>query len=40
MKDRGAIMESDICLQEIGVRITELRKRLSWTQEELAEKPI
>lgn len=28
----------DICLQEIGNRITELRKRLGWTQEELAEK--
>ena len=37
MKGRGAIMETDICLQEIGVRITELRKRLGWTQEELAE---
>lgn len=29
--------EIDICLQEIGNRITELRKRLGWTQEELAE---
>ena len=28
----------DICLQKIGNRITELRKRLGWTQEELAEK--
>lgn len=28
----------DICLQDIGNRITELRKRLGWTQEELAEK--
>lgn len=28
----------DICLQEIGDRVTELRKRLGWTQEELAEK--
>ena len=37
MKGRGAIVETDICLQEIGVRITELRKRLGWTQEELAE---
>ena len=26
------------CLQVIGNRITELRKRLGWTQEELAEK--
>lgn len=30
--------EIDICLQDIGNRITELRKRLGWTQEELAEK--
>lgn len=30
--------EIDICLQDIGNRITELRKRLAWTQEELAEK--
>lgn len=30
--------EVDICLQDIGNRITELRKRLGWTQEELAEK--
>lgn len=29
--------EIDICLQDIGNRITELRKRLGWTQEELAE---
>lgn len=28
----------DVCLMEIGKRITELRKRLGWTQEELAEK--
>ncbi len=30
--------EIDICLQDIGNRIIELRKRLGWTQEELAEK--
>ena len=30
--------EIDICLLEIGKRITELRKKLGWTQEELAEK--
>lgn len=30
--------EIDICLQDIGNRITELRKRPGWTQEELAEK--
>lgn len=30
--------EIDICLLDIGNRITELRKRLGWTQEELAEK--
>ena len=30
--------EIDICLQGIGERVTELRKRLGWTQEELAEK--
>ena len=30
--------EIDICLQDIGNRITELRKRFGWTQEELAEK--
>lgn len=30
--------EIDICLKDIGNRITELRKRLGWTQEELAEK--
>ena len=30
--------EIDICLQDIGNRITELSKRLGWTQEELAEK--
>lgn len=30
--------EIDIFLQDIGNRITELRKRLGWTQEELAEK--
>lgn len=29
--------EIDICLHDIGNRITELRKRLGWTQEELAE---
>ena len=28
----------DVCLMEIGKRITELRKRLGWTQEELAER--
>jgi len=32
------LAEIDICLQDIGNRITELRKRLGWTQEELAEK--
>lgn len=32
------LAEIDICLQDIGNRITELRKRLRWTQEELAEK--
>ena len=31
-------MNSNICLHEIGERITELRKRIGWTQEELAEK--
>ena len=30
--------ETDICLAEIGNRITERRKGLGWTQEELAEK--
>ena len=30
--------ETDICLVEIGNRITERRKGLGWTQEELAEK--
>ena len=30
--------EIDICLVEIGNRITERRKGLGWTQEELAEK--
>lgn len=30
--------EIEICLQGIGERVTELRKRLGWTQEELAEK--
>jgi len=30
--------ETDICLLNIGNRITELRKKLGWTQEELAEK--
>ena len=30
--------EIDICLVEIGNSITELRKGLGWTQEELAEK--
>lgn len=30
--------EFEICLQDIGKRITELRKRNGWTQEELAEK--
>lgn len=30
--------ETDICLVEIGNRITERRKALGWTQEELAEK--
>ena len=29
--------ETDICLVEIGNRITERRKGLGWTQEELAE---
>ena len=29
--------EIDLCLQGIGERVTELRKRLGWTQEELAE---
>lgn len=39
MKGRGNnLAEIDICLQDIGNRITELRKRLGWTQEELAEK--
>ena len=28
----------DVCLMKIGKRITELRKRLGWTQEELAER--
>ena len=31
-------MDNDLCLQEIGNRITELRKQLSLTQEEFAEK--
>ena len=30
--------ETDICLVESGNRITERRKGLGWTQEELAEK--
>lgn len=30
--------ETDICLLEIGSRITDRRKNLGWTQEELAEK--
>lgn len=30
--------EIDVCLLEIGKRITELRKKLGYTQEELAEK--
>ena len=39
MQGRGKnLAEIDICLQDIGNRITELRKRLGWTQEELAEK--
>lgn len=39
MQGRGNnLAEIDICLQDIGNRITELRKRLGWTQEELAEK--
>lgn len=39
MQGRGNnLAKIDICLQDIGNRITELRKRLGWTQEELAEK--
>lgn len=38
MKRGIAMAKIDICLQEIGDRVTELRKRLGWTQEELAEK--
>ncbi len=30
-------MNTNLCLHEIGERITELRKRIGWTQEELAE---
>lgn len=30
--------DTDICLLEVGKRITERRKSLGWTQEELAEK--
>lgn len=39
MYERGMdLAEIDVCLQEIGKRITDLRKRLGWTQEGLAEK--
>lgn len=30
--------DTDICLSEVGGRITDRRKSLGWTQEELAEK--
>ena len=30
--------DTDMCLLEVGRRITERRKSLGWTQEELAEK--
>ena len=37
MEREKKLKKADICLRSIGIRVTNLRKQMSWTQEELAE---